>query len=127
MPARTAMKMRCQVQREVDTDRRDAFNQKITEQQTVTDSVFDLDADGERTEMPCYAQPRSERYVTQDAKVLTVAIHTMLAPRKADLRSGDVVLNVRDKSGYKIVPNKMLVASVIRREDHQELVLEEIA
>ena len=109
------MKMRCNVQRGVTGTERNAFNQLVT-----TDTVV-------HTDMPCYAWPRTERLVTQDGKVLTVAIHKMLAPRKTELHEGDVVLNVRDKSGYEIVPNKMLVASVIRREDHQELVLEEVA
>lgn len=83
-------------------------------------------ADTDREPLPCVAWPRTERYLTQDGKVMTVTHHTMLVPRAADVRAGDTVLNIRERSGEVIVGNRLLVAGdPRRRRDHQELTLEE--
>ena len=122
MPARTAMTMRCTVERVEKTERVSAGGQPIVTEtpQTVA------------TDMPCYAWAISERFITADARVMTVAVHKMLAPNwlepdplGRDLQEGDRVLNIRDKRGNVIVPNRLLITSVIRREDHSELTLEE--
>ena len=112
MTARTRMTMRADVERDVVGTERNRNNMPI-----VTNTRI-------HTDLACYTWPSTERLITNDNRVLTLAVHQMIAPLDADLQELDRVLAVRNRRGSSLYP-EMKITSVLRRETHKELTLEE--
>ena len=108
MTARTRMTMRADVVRDVAGTERDRNNMPI-----VTNTRI-------HTDLACYTWPSTERLITSDNRVLTLAVHQMIAPLDADLQELDRVLAVRNRRGSSLYP-EMEITSVLRRETHLEL------
>ena len=108
------MTLRCDVERDVAGLARDGFNQPVTIVQRIHDGLA------------CFSWPTTERLITADQKVMTLAVHEMIAPVNADLKELDRVLEVRDRRGTHLYP-AMKVTSVIRLKTLLELTLEEVA
>ena len=113
MTARSRMTHRCDMERDVAGTERDRNNNPI-----VTNARI-------HTDLACYTWPSTERLITSDNRVLTLAVHQMIAPLDADLVELDRVLVVRDRRGTELYP-EMKVTSVVRRETHKEITLEEV-
>lgn len=109
------MRHRCNTERNAVSDTRDAFNQPVTELRDIN------------TDLPCYWQVRTEQLVLDGDKVATVALHRMLAPIGSNLREQDRVTSIHDRLGRTLNGNTMRILTMIRREDHLELALEEVA
>ena len=76
------------------------------------------------TSFPCFVQPRMERTITGDGKIITVTTATLWAPLDADLNTEDVVTEVANRAGRTIDTSRRRVVGIIRRETHLEAALE---
>ena len=115
MNARTRMTMRCSSERQAATDERDAFNQPVTAPMRVLD------------EHPCYWQSRSEDFIANGDKLVSVAVHTLLLPLGSDIEEQDVITAVRDRIGRDLKTTRMRVLSALAKEGQIEARLEEYA
>jgi len=110
MSARAMMRMRALVKRNYATER-DGFNQKKVDDWRIQNPA-----------LPCFAWagPLGGRHATASGvMVLVVDMPGMLLPKSADLLSGDLIVEVKDRMGTVIFEN-MLVDSVFVRERHKE-------
>ena len=73
----------------------------------------------------CYVQARSEDTRAKGGGFVAVATHTLWAPLGSDLEEEDYVTAVENRRGTILFPHRMLVTSLIRREDHLEAMLRE--
>lgn len=113
MVARSLMTMRVSTERDDPNGQRDDFNQSITSVITPL------------TNEPCYWQVQRERFVSDDNKLMAVAVHIILMPITADIKEQDRVIAIKDRRGRSLKSTKLIVKTVVRREDHQEISLDE--
>ena len=112
MTARTRMTMRADTERDVQGTALDRNRKLVTTNTRI------------HTDLACYTWPSTERLITSDNRVLTLAVHQMITPVDADLVELDRVLAVRNRRGRSLY-SAMKITSVLRRETHLELTLEE--
>lgn len=115
MNARTRMTMRCSSERQAATDETDAFGQPVTALMRVLN------------EHSCYWQSRSEDFIANGDKLVSIAVHTLLLPSGSDIEEQDVITAVRDRIGRDIKTTRMRVVSTLIKEGHIEARLEEYA
>ena len=108
------MSHRCDTERDVISDRRNDYNQPITELRDIN------------TALPCYWQVRTERLILDGGKAAAIAMHNMMAPLGSDLQEQDRVTRIYDRRDRTLKSETMRVLTMIQREDHLELALEEV-
>ena len=108
------MSHRCDTERDVESAQRDPYNQPITELRDIN------------TALPCYWQVRTERLILDGDKAAAIAMHNMLTPLGSDLQEQDKVTRIYDRRDQTLKSETMRVLTMIRREDHLELALEEV-
>ena len=114
MTARSFMTHRCDTERDVISDRRNDYNQPITELRDIN------------TALPCYWQVRTERLILDGDKAAAIAMHNLLTPLGSDLQEQDRVTRIYDRRDQTLKSETMRVLTMIRREDHLELALDEV-
>lgn len=113
MSARNAMTHRALVQRDTSTGTDDYGQPNIPSWITF------------HTALACHYWTKTEREVIDGQKTAVIAKHRLLVPAGTDIKERDRVASIRDRSGNTLVGNTMLIRSVIRKETHIELDLEE--
>ena len=108
------MTQRCDTERDVISDRLNAYNQPITELRDIN------------TALPCYWQVRTERLILDGDKAAAIAMHNIMAPLGSDLQEQDRVTRIYDRRDQTLKSETMRVLTMIQREDHLELALEEV-
>ena len=77
--------------------------------------------------LSCWVWTKAEREVIDNQKTAVLADHRMMVPRGTDITEDDRVTAVVDRNGGSIIANTMRIHGVIRRDDHIECHLEEVA
>ena len=77
--------------------------------------------------LPCYVQPRMERLVLDGDKIAAIANYYMILPIGSDLKERDRVTRVANRRDDTLFSNRMRVLTIVRRENHLEAALEEVA
>ena len=72
----------------------------------------------------CFVQPRTERTITGDGKLVVFATAVLWAPLDSDLSPEDVVTEVTNRAGRVIDSTRRRVVGIVRRETHIEAMLE---
>ena len=114
MSARSFMTHRCDTERDVESAQRDPYNHPVIELRDIN------------TALPCYWQVRTERLILDGDKAAAIAMHNMLTPLGSDLQEQDRVTRIYDRRDQTLKSETMRVLTMIRREDHLELALEEV-
>ena len=109
--------MRATVERDVGTSR-DSYGHRVPDMQRIHQGSAAL---------PCYVQPRTERFIADGDKVMHLARHKMWAAANADLQEGDVVTKVATLREDVVFGGRRVVRSLVRYPTHVEAVLEEYA
>ena len=92
-----------------------------------------LGLDGPRTwtthiaSLACRWYAKDETEILDGRKVLILGGHRILVPLGADVVETDRVTFIKDRKGTTLVSNAMQIRGVIRRPDHKEIRLTEIA
>ena len=115
MSARSFMTHRCDTERAVESAQLDPSGHPVTE-------IRDIN-----TALPCYWQVRTERLILDGGKAAAIAMHNMLTPLGSDLQEQDRITHIYDRRGQTLKSETMRVLTMIRRESHLELALEEVA
>jgi hypothetical protein len=109
------MRMRAVLKRDKmmhhDQETRDDFNQKAPPEWEIVNPA-----------LPCYAWagPMGGRHAAISGVMLVVAdLPGMIIPKSADVRPGDMVVDVKDRLGVEIL-GMMIVDSVFLRTTHKE-------
>ena len=108
------MTHRCDTERDVISDRQNAYNQPVTELRDIN------------TALPCYWQVRTERLILDGDKAAAIAMHNMMAPLGSDLQEQDRVTRIYDRRDQTLKSETMRILTMIQREDHLELALDEV-
>ena len=114
MTARSFMTHRCDTERAVESAQLDPSGHPVTELRDIN------------TALPCYWQVRTERLILDGGKAAAIAMHNMLTPLGSDLQEQDRVTRIYDRRDQTLKSETMRVLTMIRREDHLELALEEV-
>ena len=114
MSTRSFMTHRCDTERAVESAQCDPSGHPVTE-------IRDIN-----TALPCYWQVRTERLILDGGKAAAIAMHNML-PLGSDLQEQDRVTRIYDRRDQTLKSETMRVLTMIRRESHLELALEEVA
>ena len=77
--------------------------------------------------LPCWAYTKGEREIIDGDKTVVLADHKMMVPLGTDVTEDDRVTAIKDRLAVNIIANTMRIHSVIRRTDHIEVGLEEVA
>lgn len=77
--------------------------------------------------LPCRLWTKSEREIADGNKLVILAVHKLLVPLNTDITESDRIASIKDRLGNTLVGNLMLIRSVIRKETHLELDLEEVS
>ena len=108
------MTHRCDTERDVESAQPDPYGHPVTELRDIN------------TALPCYWQVRTERLILDGGKAAAIAMHNMLTPLGSDLQEQDRVTRIYDRRDQTLKAETMRVLTMIRREDHLELALEEV-
>jgi len=77
--------------------------------------------------LACWAYTGREREIIDGDKTVVLADHKMMVPLGTDITEDDRVTAIKDRLAVDIIGNTMRIHSVIRRTDHIQVSLEEVA